>query len=190
MTDWGVGGAIERAWYRAHNVVGRVTLNLGDDTQRMQTHQIEGYTAELRDGMQRVQRFGHSTMPLPGAKGVALYQSGHRGFATIIADEDPRYRPTGLKPGEMQSYIVDGAKSDGTGGTTRIILQGLLGWLAKLLGVTIIVGDSNCKTVTITASTLIKLAGDVEITGKLTVDGATTVQDITINGAESGGGLA
>jgi len=37
-------------------------------------------------------------------------------------------------------------------------------------------------------SSLIKLAGDVEITGKLKVDGATTVQDITINGAESGGG--
>jgi hypothetical protein len=30
--------------------------------------------------------------------------------------------------------------------------------------------------------------GDVEITGKLKVDGATTVQDISIQGTESGGG--
>jgi hypothetical protein len=57
-------------------------------------------------------------------------------------------------------YMVDGAKKDGTGGTTRTILQGLLEWVAKLLVVTIIIGDSNCKMVTITASTLIKLAGD------------------------------
>jgi phage baseplate assembly protein V len=188
VTDWDVIGSVERSWYRAHNVCGRVTLNLGDDTQKMQTHQIEGYTDELRDNMQRVQRFGNSTMPLPGCTGVAIYQSGHRGWATVIADEDPRYRPTGLNPGETQSYMVDGAKKDGTGGTTRVILAGLLGWVAKLLGATIIIGDSNCTMVTITASKGIKIVGDVEITGMLKVDGATTVQDINIQGNESGGG--
>jgi phage baseplate assembly protein V len=188
MTDWGVTGPIERSWYRAHNIIGRATLHLGDDTLEIQQHQIEGYTGELRSKVQRQQRFGLSTMPLAGAKGVILYQSGHRGFPTIIADEDPRYRPTGLNGGEVQLYMVDGAKKDGTGGTTRTILQGLMGWACKLFGKTILIGDSNTQMVTITGANLIKLAGNVEITGTLKVDGATTVQDINIQGTESGGG--
>jgi phage baseplate assembly protein V len=187
-TNWGVAGPIERGWYRAHNVIGRATLHLGDDSQAVQLQQIEGYTGEIRSKVQRQQRFGLSTMPLAGSKGVILYQSGHRGFPTIIADEDPRYRPTGLNGGECQLYMVDGAAKDGTGGKTRVVLQGLLGWVAKLFGVTILIGDSNTQNITITGSGLIKLAGNIEITGTLKVDGATTVQDINIQGNESGGG--
>jgi phage baseplate assembly protein V len=174
-TDWGTIGPIERGWYRAHNVTGRVTLPLGDDTKKIQTWQIEGYTGELRSGMQRVQRFGFSSMPLAGAKGVAHYQSGHRGFATIIADDDPRYRPTGLNGGEFQMYMVDGAKKDGTGGTTRTILQGLLGWVAKLLGATIIIGDSNNTKFTIVAPNGVDLQGDLRVTGQVVANyGAKT----------------
>jgi hypothetical protein len=85
-------------------------------------------------------------------------------------------------------YMVDGAGKDGAGGKTRVVLQGLLGLVAKLFGVTILIGDSNTQNITVTGSGLIKLAGNVKITGTLEVDGATTVQDINIQGNESGGG--
>jgi phage baseplate assembly protein V len=177
-----------RAWHRAHNHSGIVTLHRSDDTNPVQSAQIEGYQGELRDGMQRHQQFGLSTMPLPGSKGYCLYQSGHRGAATILSVEDPRYRPMNQKGGEVLLWMVDGAKADGTGGTMRALLKGALGWAATLFGMTIAVGDSNTTTVTITGSTLIKLVGNVEITGTLKVDGATTVQDINIQGNETGGG--
>ena len=70
----------------------------------------------------------------------------------------------------------------------RTLLRGALGWAAALFGMMIAIGDSNTQAVTISAATLIKLAGDVDITGKLTVDGKTFVQDINIAGTESGGG--
>jgi hypothetical protein len=48
----------------------------------------------------------------------------------------------------------------------------------------------NTTTVTITGSTLIKFVGPVEMTSTLKVDGATTVQDLSIQGTETGGGTA
>jgi phage gp45-like len=97
-----------------------VILHRSDDTNAVQTHQIEGYQDELRDSMQRHQQFGMSTVTLPGAKGTALYQAGHRGSATVVAVEDPRYRPTKQKPGEVLVYMVGGAAGDGSGGTMLI----------------------------------------------------------------------
>jgi phage baseplate assembly protein V len=179
---------ITRAWLRAHNLTGIVILHRSDDSQPVQSAQIEGYQGEIRDAMQRHQQFGLSTMPLPGSKGIALYQSGHRGAATVITLEDPRYRPVNQKPGEVALYMVDGTKGDGAGGTMRLLLKGALGRVATLFGVTIMIGDSHTQTVTISGANSIKLAGNVEITGDLKVDGQTTVQNINIAGAETGGG--
>jgi hypothetical protein len=36
----------------------------------------------------------------------------------------------------------------------------------------------------------VKIVGDLEVTGRLKVNGATTVNDIAIMGSESGGGAA
>lgn len=178
----------ERSWYRATQTLGRATLLRGDDSQPYQLHQIEGYRSEVRANVQRLQHFGFSAMPLPGAKALISWERGYRGYGSIIGVEDGRYRPIGLNPGEFAMYMVDGAASDGTGGTMRPILRGQLGGKGELLGVTINVGDSNTTNVTVTGSGLITLAGNVEITGTLKVDGATTVADITINGTETGGG--
>jgi phage baseplate assembly protein V len=178
-----------RSHYRMRNTVGRITLHLIDDRGPVQVHQGENYTGEVRNGMQRVGSFGFSAVPLPGAAGVALYQGGHRGFHSIIGVEDPRYRLRGLNGGEAALYMVDGAASDGSGGTMRRIVQGLLGWAVSLFGATIAIGDGNTQTVTITAGQGLTIAGDVTITGNLTVLGkTTTVQNITIAGTESGGG--
>jgi phage baseplate assembly protein V len=166
---WGVRALIERSYHRAHNTVGRVTLPMGDDSGNVQTHQIEGYKGELRDGMQHYQTFGFASMPLRGAKGVANYQSGHRGFATIVATEDPRYRVKNQQPGELTTYMVDGAKTDGTGGTTRSILKGALGWVTSLFGKTINMGtDADTVTISVKGATIninAKSGGTINITG-------------------------
>jgi hypothetical protein len=84
--------------------------------------------------------------------------------------------------------MVDGADKSGAGGTMRALLKGALKWATQLFGMTIAIGDSNTTMVTIMGSSLIKLAGNVEIDGDLTVKGKTTVQDISITGVGSGGG--
>jgi len=165
---WALAARLERGYYRAHNVTGRVTLHLGDDSGGVQQHQIEGYSGELRDGAQRLQTFGFASLPVPGAKGVATYHSGHRAFGTITADEDPRYRPKGQQPGEFLTYIVDGAQKDGTGGTMRQVLKGALGWLTTLFGKTVNIGDANTQTIVVggggVTSLTIKVSGSTQVT--------------------------
>jgi phage gp45-like len=193
MSDdaWDVSDHVSQGFYRTRSVISRVTLKLGNDDGPLQLWQTEGYPTEIRNKVQRLHTFGVSTMPLPGAGAHVSYQGGNRGFGTITNVEDPRYRPKGLKGGETHIYMVDGAQaSDGTGGTLRTLLKGAIGWLTTLLGKTITIGDVNTTTVTITGSTLIKFVGPVEMTSTLKVDGATTVQDLSIQGTETGGGTA
>jgi len=71
---------------------------------------------------------------------------------TIQSIDNPRYRPTGLKQGEMQMYMVDKrSDQDGTGGTMRRVLQGLQGWVCNLLGKQIFIGDGDNDTIQIGA---------------------------------------
>jgi phage baseplate assembly protein V len=190
MTDdihWGSYDQLQRNAARTRNSLAGVTLNLPNDSGPVQSFQTEAHVGELRNSQPRVENHGFSSLPLPGAKGVAIYLNGNRGSGIIIATVDARYRPTGLKPGEMQAYMIDSAKADGSGGTTRTVLKATLGWVLSLFGKTMNVGDSNTTTITITG-TSVKIVGDLEVTGKLKIDGATTVQDINIQGTETGGG--
>jgi phage baseplate assembly protein V len=147
-------GLIEKIWARVHNITRRVTLQVGDDSQpAYQSWQTLGYPGELRDGVPRVQEFGRTTMPLPGAQGVTLSNNGgSHGSQAIVATTDPRYRPTGLNGGETVDYMIDGANAQGNGGTLRLILKGALGWITTLFGKTINVGDTTAS-VTINVGT-------------------------------------
>jgi phage baseplate assembly protein V len=196
LDDWDIGDPAERTHYRMRSTLGRVTLKLGHDDDSVQHWQTEGYVGEIRDKVQRLGHFGFSFMPLPGATGHVTWQGGYRAMGTITSVEDHRYRVKGLKGGEIHHYMVDGAKADGTGGTTRSILKGALGWLTTVYGKIVGIGDSNTTNVNLTVTVLFKVVGNQEITGNLVVDGtltvkgATTVQDINIQGNETGGGSA
>ncbi len=196
---WNLHRWIEKIYNRVQNSVRYITLNTSDDTKPVQFHQTMGHTGikETRDNVLRVQNFGHSTMPTIGSTGLSLTGvAGDQGQQLIIAVEDIRYRPVGLKQGEMQSYMVDGASDkDGSGGTTRTVVNCLKGWLTSIFGKTITIGTSaDTTTITITGTNItikgkIKLDGAVEITGDLTVDGKIAdAGDLSIGGTETGGG--
>lgn len=184
---------LRRVLFRLRNLVGRVTLNLGSDAvPGAQLHQVQGYPSELHNNVQRVQQFGLSAMPPIGASGVILFQGGHRGFGTIVAAEHGAYRPTGLKPGEITIYMVDGAAADGTGGTMRRLLTGALGWVAGLFGKTITIGDADTQTIAIgTSSTTITVTGSsvtiTGATGDVVVDGVSLLNHVHTNVAAGTG---
>jgi phage baseplate assembly protein V len=166
--DWNADhGYADFGGYRVLNLNARVTLPIGDNTKPIQHHQTTGLLGETRNNQQRLGEYGFSSVPLPGAVASVIYQGGGRHFATIIATEDPRYRPTTLNPGESGVYAVDGAGSNGAGGVMWWCLQALLGKIAKLLGVTILIGDGNTVTLTLTGQTINinGSAGDVVVAG-------------------------
>jgi phage baseplate assembly protein V len=190
-------GVIEKLYSRLHQITRRVTLQVGNDSsQAYQSWQTLGYPGELRDGVPRVQEFGRSTMPLPGAQGVTLStNAGWHGSQAIVATTDPRYRPTGLNGGETADYMVDGANVQGDGGTLRLILKGALGWITTMFGRTINVGDTSAVTINIgtTASSVtINMGGSsatVNITGAsgdVVVAGVSLVHHVHSDAGGSG----
>lgn len=165
LSEGDLDAIAERVYHRIRNTSARLTLHLSDDSQATQLHQTEGYLGEVRDGAHRYGEFGFSSMPLPGAKAYAVYHGGARGLPTITGVEDPRYRPTGLKGGEHQLWMVDGAQSDGTGGTTRAILKAALGWITSLFGTAINIGtQQDTQTIDLYGVT-VTIHGDLHVTG-------------------------
>lgn len=91
-------------WNRVLLLVGRAVLTAIDDTEGLQLVQITGLRDEVRDGLPRLQNYGFSSVPLPGAYALAIFQGGDRAFGAVAVADDPRYRPTGWAPGETGMY--------------------------------------------------------------------------------------
>lgn len=141
MEPWEQEQLAERIYYRMRNSIASVKLGPGDDETPWQNHQGEYYQQEVMTKVPRVQQFGHSSMPLTGGHAVSLSHGGFRAISMIIAADDVRYRPTKLKPGEQQGYMVTDAKKDGTEGKTRLLWKGILGWTHKVFGKSIQIGQ-------------------------------------------------
>jgi phage baseplate assembly protein V len=99
-------------------LLSRAVVTLVDDSKKMQELQLSILEGETRGGIERVQNYGFTSVPLPGAEAVTLFVGGHRDHGLAVAVDDRRYRLTGLQEGEVALYHKDGAKillkSDGT----------------------------------------------------------------------------
>lgn len=104
--------AIERmtagARQRVSLMVGRCILRAINDTKGVQLVQAQLMADELHGDMERIQQYGFTGVPLPGAEGVAVFVGGNRDHGLIIAVEDRRYRLKGLAGGEVAMYTDEG----------------------------------------------------------------------------------
>lgn len=122
---------------RGMHPIQRVTINKSNDSSMMQEMHFDGMNSEGRSGTERVQPFGFSSVPLPrdeqsggdsgggggsgggeggssdsdkgkAAEGIVVYPGGQRNHPVMIAMDDRRHRPIGLKPGENAQYDHNG----------------------------------------------------------------------------------
>jgi len=91
-------------------MVGRAILLAIGDAGAIQTAQAALLADETHDDMERVQEYGFTSVPLPGAEAVAVFPGGNRDHGLIIAVEDRRYRLRGLAGGEVALYDDQGQK--------------------------------------------------------------------------------
>lgn len=89
---------------RVQLMVGRCVLKLVDDALPIQKVQITILDGEVHDGVERLQNFGHTGVPLSGARGATLSVGGERAHQVIVAMDDGRHRPQGLAGGESALY--------------------------------------------------------------------------------------
>lgn len=91
-------------------MIGRALLAAINDAGAIQTAQAQLLADEVQDDVERVQEYGFTSVPLPGAEAVVAFVGGNRDHGLIIAVEDRRYRLTAMQPGEVALYTHLGDK--------------------------------------------------------------------------------
>lgn len=91
-------------------MVGRAILTAIKDTGNIQTVQVQMLADEIHDGVERVQEYGFTSAPLPGAEAVLVFVGGNRDHGLVIACDDRRYRLKPLQNGEVALYTDEGDK--------------------------------------------------------------------------------
>lgn len=146
---------------RVMMTVGRAVLRAIDDSGSRQTAQIEALRGEVRDAVERMQQYGFTSVPLPGADGAVVFVAGNREQGIIVATEDRRYRLTGLEGGEVAIYDDQGQKvhltRDGIVVETSLDLTATVGGAASV----------TAASVSVTAPT-VTITGDLNVTGTIT----------------------
>jgi phage baseplate assembly protein V len=89
---------------RLRRMLMRVVLKLVDDDSKMQAHQVEAYDGLVRDQVERVQNYGFTSVPFPGAEGIGLSIGGSTNHMIVIGIDDRRYRMKGMAGGEVAVY--------------------------------------------------------------------------------------
>ena len=169
---------------RVRLMVSRGILSLIDDAAGVQKVQVKLLAGEVRDGLERVQRYGFTSVPPVGSEAVVLFISGNRDHGVVIGEESRGDRLRNLKAGESALYTGE----DGDGGH-RIVLTQKRGieihgkdGVMKVKTITIEADDSvliRTKAATIEVDTLtikgkVSIEGDLDVSGKVAADAVAT----------------
>lgn len=153
---------------RVDNMVARAVVRRVDDSTNAQLLQLGILDGETREGVERFQEYGFTSVPREGAEVAVVFVGGRRDHGLAIGVEDRRYRIGNLSPGEVAVYNDTGAK--------------------------IVFKANGDVEVTPKAGQKLKVTADVEITGALTASGEVTGNGIALSththavaGANSGG---
>ncbi|VVD76190.1 phage baseplate assembly protein V subfamily protein [Pandoraea eparura] len=91
-------------------VLSRYTVVLANAEGKLQRLQIRVLAGEVLDGVEDLEQYGFSSVPLAGAGGVALFFGGDRSHGVALPPNDKRYRPTDLQPGDVAIYTDEAAR--------------------------------------------------------------------------------
>lgn len=122
---------------RVRLMVGRAVIKLVSDAAKVQGLQVSLLEGEVRDGVERFQQYGFSSVPLAGCEAVMVCVGGNRDHGIVIATEDRRYRVVGLPGGAVAIYTHEDQQA---GGHKIVLKEG------RLI-------DVDCDILTVNATT-------------------------------------
>lgn len=93
---------------RVDLMVSRCVLRVVNDALKVQGVQVGLLAGETRGNLERMQEYGFTSRPHPGAEGLAVFVGGGRDHGVVVACEDRRYRLRGLASGEVALYTDEG----------------------------------------------------------------------------------
>ena len=114
---------------RVSNLFARGIIESVDDEKGVQTLTVRLLNGERRRGVERMQSYGTSSVPLPNSEVLVSFPNGDRSAGIAQGTEDRATRMTALKPGEVGIYthegdsIILGAGNEITITTKRLIIN-------------------------------------------------------------------
>lgn len=177
MSDSWLEAKLRPLRLRIQMAIGRAVLRAIDDSAGRQRVQVELMKGELRDGVERMQDYGFTSHPHPGADAAAIFIGGNRAKGIVICVDDRRYRLTGLEQGEVAMFDDQGNQIVLRRDKIEVTAVALVEVTAPEATVTApIIGLTGAVTITgsLDVQGPISGTGDVEITGNLTASGTVT----------------
>lgn len=104
----GIDKNIKSLRERIFLLIGRAVLAAVEDSGKRQRVQFSALKGEVKDSVERIQEYGFTSVPLPGAQVLFASISGNRDHPVAFAVDDPRYRLNNLQPGEVAIYNHEG----------------------------------------------------------------------------------
>jgi phage baseplate assembly protein V len=89
---------------RVQMLLARAVVRRVDDAPGIQAHQLAALEGELIEGAERMQDYGFTSVPHPGAEAVVAFPGGLRSHGLVVSVGDRRYRLKGLQAGEVALY--------------------------------------------------------------------------------------
>lgn len=132
---------------RVRGMISRAVVSLVNDAYKMQALQVTLMADQTPDDAEHFQHYGFTSVPLPGAEGIALAIGGSTGHTAVINVDDRRYRLKALAGGEVALY-------DDLGHKVHLTRSG-------------IVIDGAGQLVTITNTPKLRVEADIEATGQV-----------------------
>jgi phage baseplate assembly protein V len=85
-------------------MIARAVISAVNDSGQAQMVSVQLLDNESRSEIERVQQFGFTSRPHPDAVGVVIFQNGNRSLGWMVGENDRRYRPRDLQPGDCVMY--------------------------------------------------------------------------------------
>lgn len=93
---------------RARLAVSRGIVRVITDGGGLQLIQASLMANETRSNLERLQEYGFTSNPHPGAEAAIIFVGGNRDHGLVIAVDDRRYRLRPLETGEVAIYTDEG----------------------------------------------------------------------------------
>jgi phage baseplate assembly protein V len=114
---------------RVRGMITRAVVGPVNDAPKLQAVQLELFAGQGADDIEHFQNYGFTSVPKPGAEGIALAIGGSTGHTVVINIDDRRFRLTALEEGEVALYddlghkvhlTRDGIVIDGAGHLVKL----------------------------------------------------------------------
>ena len=167
---------------RMRLMIGRAVLAAAaDDSKGVQLVQVKLLDGEVADGVERMQSYGYTSVPLAGAEGVMACVSGDRNHGIVVVMDDRRYRLKNLQPGEVALYTDEGDTIVMKRGRKIEVTAG-----AEITATAPVVKVEASTKVTLTTP-LVEMTQDLSVGGSISVVGDVVADGISLTAHAHGG---